>query len=131
MKVVSVDVYKQFTSVAGDKSQKALLATYTVPTNSQLVNLDLAFTYPQLISGLSVNGTPLSSDDSTLEIGDFWTLSYVTTTDDGQVQENAKTTKVSVGTRFAGDYYVIQCDYWRIGIPRPDVTGPFLEQKLQ
>jgi hypothetical protein len=130
VKVVSVDVYKQFTSVDGASSQKALLATYTVPTNSQLVNLDLAFTYPQLISGLSVNGTPLSSDDASLSIGDSWTLTYVTTTDDGDVQENAKTTKVSVGTRFAGDYYVIQCDYWRIGVIRPDVTGPFLGTKV-
>ncbi len=125
VKVTSVDVYKQFFGAAGT-SQKALLATYQVPTDSQLVNLDLAFTYPQLISGLTIDGTPLSSDDSTLEIGDYWTLSYVTTTTDGDVQENAKTTKVSVGTRFAGQYNVIICDYWRIGVPRPDVTGPFL-----
>jgi hypothetical protein len=116
VKVTSVAVYKQFTNTSGVTSNKALLASYSCPTNSQNVNLELNFTYPQLISGLSVNGSPISSDDTLLNIGDYWTLTYVTTTDDGQIQENSSTTKVAVGTRFAGNYKCITGSYWRIGV---------------
>lgn len=116
VKVTSVAVYKQFTNTSGVTSNKALLASYSCPTNSQNVNLELNFTYPQLISGLSVNGSPISSDDTLLNIGDYWTLTYVTTTDDGQIQENSSTTKVAVGTRFAGNYKCITGLYYRIGV---------------
>lgn len=116
VKVTSVAVYKQFTNTSGATSNKTLLGTYTCPTNNQSVNLDINFTYPELISGLTVNGNPIPSDDTLLNIGDYWTLTYVTTTDDGQTQQNAKTTKVAVGTRFAGNYKCVNGSYYRIGV---------------
>jgi hypothetical protein len=125
VQVESVDIYKIFNGAAGT-SNKALLKTITFPNTAQVENLSFTATYNELIAGLTVNGNPLPSDDSLLEIGDSWTLSYVSHTSAGTVVENLAKTKVSVGTRFAGDYTVIQCDYWRIGVPRPDVTGPFL-----
>lgn len=116
VKVTSVAVYKQFTNTNGISSNKTLLGNYSCPTNSQSVNLELNFTYQELISGLTVSGSPIPSDDTLLNIGDYWTLTYVTTTDDGQVQENTSSTKVAVGTRFAGNYKCITAVYYRIGV---------------
>lgn len=126
VQVNTVDIYKTFTNVNGESSNTALLKTVTFPNTEQVENLTFTTTYNELISGLTINGVPLSADDSTLNIGDFWTLTYVSNTSAGTQAENVKTTKVAVGTRFAGQYRVVQLEYWRIGVPRPDVTGPFL-----
>jgi hypothetical protein len=126
VKVLTVDIYKTFTSVDGVSSNTALLKTITFPNTAQVENLDFTATYNELIAGLQIDGVALSSDDSNLNIGDYWTLKYVSRTSAGTSAENLKTTKVAVGTRFAGQYSVVQCEYWRIGVIRPDVTGPFL-----
>ena len=115
-KVQVVNVYKQFTNIDGDVSNKALLKTITFPNNQQFETINLAFTYPDLVSGLSIGGVALSSDDTTLNIGDYFTLTYVSTSSDGDVTENATTTKVAVGTRFAGNYKCIEGSYYRIGV---------------
>ncbi len=115
-KVQTVDVYKQFTNIDGDVSNKVLLTTITFPNAQQTETVGLAFTYPQLISGLTINGASISSDDTTLNIGDYWTLTYVSTSSDGDVTENATTTKVAVGTRFAGNYKCVDGAYYRIGV---------------
>lgn len=121
-KTTKIDVYKSFTNGLGVTSNVALLKTIDVPSNPQ--NQDIKFTvnYVELISGLTINGVSLPTNDGLLNIGDAWKLTYVTTTSEGKIHENTQTTKVSVGTRFAGTYKVIQGEYWRIGVPRPDVV---------
>lgn len=114
--VQTVKVYKQFTNTNGDVSNKVLLTTLTFPNVQQRESIPLAFTYSQLITGLTINGTVLPSDDSNLNIGDYWTLTYVSTSSDGDVTENALSTKVSVGTRFAGSYKCVEGLYYRIGV---------------
>lgn len=126
IQVNSVDIYKTFTNVAGESSNTVLLKTVTFPNTEQVENLSFTVSYNELINGLTLNGAPLPASDSALSIGDSWTLTYVSNTSAGTQAQNLKTTKVSVGTRFAGQYTVIQCEYWRINVPRPDVTGPFL-----
>ncbi len=126
IQVNSVDIYKTFTNVAGESSNTALLKTVTFANASQVENLDFTVSYTELINGLILNGAPLPASDSALSIGDSWTLTYVSNTSAGTQAQNLKTTKVSVGTRFAGQYSVVQCEYWRINTIRPDVTGPFL-----
>jgi hypothetical protein len=126
VKVQTVDIYKTFTNVDGVSSNTALLKTVTFPVAAQVENLDFTTTFNELIAGLQIDGVALSSDDSNLNIGDYWTLKYVSRTSAGTSAENLKTTKVAVGTRFAGQYSVVQCEYWRIGVIRPDVTGSFL-----
>ncbi len=114
-----VEVYKKFTnSVTGDESNEVLFATLPITntTISETVDFSQDFTYADLISGLTVGGAPMSASDTDLNIGDYWTLRYVATTADGNVRPNTVTTKVLVGTRFAGTYKVIASDYWRIGV---------------
>jgi hypothetical protein len=118
-----IEVYKSFTNVAGVKSNELLYKTIDVVATpeSQVVNFNV--TYNELRAGLTVNGAPLPSDDSLLVIGDAWTLRYVTTTSNGDVHENSKTTKIAVGTRFAGTYRVIDSNYWRLGVSNGGWNG--------
>lgn len=122
IKTVEVNVYKSFTNVAGDTSNEAFLKTINVPVSPQSQNINVVVNYNELISGLTINGAALPASDGLLNIGDFWTLRYASTTSDGKVHMNSKTTKVAVGTRFAGVYKVVENQYWRIGVYRPDVV---------
>ena len=78
--VESVDIYKQFTTVDGVTSNKVFLKNVTFPNENQIENIEFNFTYNELIQGLLVNGQPLPSNDADLEIGDSWTLSFVSKT---------------------------------------------------
>ena len=110
-----IEIYKSFTSVAGVKSNEVLFRTIDIPAAPKNQIIDFTVTYNELRAGLTIAGQPLPTDDSLLKIGDAWTLRYVTTTSEGTVHNNSKTTKVAVGTRFAGSYRVIESNYWRLG----------------
>jgi len=117
VKTTKIDVYKTFTSVDGDTSNEAFLKSIDVPSTPQSQDINIAVNYNELISGLTLNGNPLPASDSGLNIGDYWILKYVCTTSDGTVHSNASTTKISVGTRFAGTYRVVSTSqYWRLGV---------------
>jgi hypothetical protein len=94
--IETVDVYKQFTTVDGMMSEKVLLTTLTFPNVDQMETLSFMFNYNDLISGLSVNGAPLPTDDSTLSIGDFWELSYMSNLGNGNAHMNVQKTKITV-----------------------------------
>jgi hypothetical protein len=121
VKTTQVDVYKSFTNTSGDTSNETFLKTITIPTSPQSQDFTFTFSYNELIAGLLLNGNPLPASDALLNIGDSWTLRYLSTTSEGKTHMNAKTTKVAVGTRFAGVYKVVENQYWRIGVYRPDV----------
>lgn len=122
VKTTQVAIYKSFTSATLGTSNEVLLKTVDVPLTPQSQTINFTVTYDELIAGLTVGGNPLPASDADLNIGDSWTLKYVATTSNGDTHMNGSTTKVSVGTRFAGTYRVIQGEYWRIGVYRPDVT---------
>jgi hypothetical protein len=109
----SIEVYKVFTNIAGKTSNEVLLKTIVV-TDAKPVTFD--FTYNELIKDLKVDGSAISSNDGLLNIGDAWTLKYVSKTSQGSSSLNSATTKVAVGTRFAGKYKVITGKYWRINV---------------
>ncbi len=114
-----IEVYKSFTnSNTGSRSNEILLRTINVAETSVGANgtFSIDFTYEDLISGLTIDGSPLPASDSALSIGDFWTLRYESTLSSGNVVSNAGVTKVSVGTRFAGLYQTVEAAYYRIGV---------------
>jgi len=120
-----VDIYKSFTS--GESTSNELILTSLPIANttiSEKGTFEYSFKYEDLINGLLLDGASLPTVDSELNIGDFWTLRFASTTSQGNVNFNARTAKVSVGTRFAGLYSVIEHDYWRIGVQRSDVEWP-------
>jgi hypothetical protein len=109
-----IEIYKSFTTVAGVKSNEVLFRTIDIPATPKNQPIDFTVTYNELKTGLTVAGQPLPTDDSLLKIGDAWTLRYVTTTSEGTMHNNSKSTKIAVGTRFAGTYRVIESNYWRL-----------------
>jgi hypothetical protein len=119
VQTTSISVFKSFTSSAtGGTSNKELLTTIPISntTVGETVSFNFSFTYEDLIQGLTLGGSPLPTDDSELNIGDSWSLSYVATISTGHEHVNAPITKVSVGTRFAGLYRTLDAQYWRIGV---------------
>ncbi|MDD2987266.1 hypothetical protein [Flavobacterium sp.] len=105
-KIQTIDVYKQFISVDGLKSDKILLKTLTLPNVDQMETVSFEFSYNDLIAGLTVDGVPLPASDAILNIGDTWVLSYLSNLDNGNSHENYKTTKITVscGSFLAGLY---------------------------
>ncbi len=79
------------------------------------VNFEVSFTYDELITELIINGAPLPANDGNLTIGDYWQLRYASKTSEGDLNFNAKTTKVAVGTRYAGVYTTENSEYWNSG----------------
>ena len=116
VKTTKIEIYKSFTNIAGKTSNEILYKTIDVTDSPKNQVIEFPVTYNDLKAGLTVDGQPLPTDDSLLSIGDAWTLKYVTTTSEGTVHMNSKTTKVAVGTRFAGTYKVIESNYWRLGV---------------
>lgn len=123
----AVEVYKSFTKANGQKSNEILLTTIPMSgATGTIESKSFNFSYNDLIAGLQVGGNPMPASDAALEVGEYWTLRYVAKTSEGASHSNATVTKVSVGTRFAGNYTVIAAEYYRIGVPRPDVAGPYI-----
>lgn len=116
VKTTKIQIYKSFTNVAGVTSNEVLLKSIDLSDTPQNQVVQYTMTYDELKEGLTIAGAPLPTDDSLLKIGDAWTLKYVTTTSEGNVHVNAKTTKVAVGTRPSGTYRVIESQYWRLGV---------------
>jgi hypothetical protein len=112
-------VYRSFTSSeTGSTSNEELLTTLPISdiTVGDNASFNFSFTYEDLIAGLTIDGAPLPANDAELNIGDFWSLTYITTTSDGDIHTNRSITKVSVATRFAGLYRTIDAKYYRIGV---------------
>lgn len=129
----TVDIYKSFTNTKGtldpaddEVSNEILLKSSTLSSTATNEVVSYTVSYNELITGLTVGGNSLPASDGGLNVGDYWTLRLVSNTSAGTANMNTKTTKVSVGTRFAGDYKVLEAEYYRIGVPRPDVAGPYV-----
>lgn len=122
-KTVGIDVYKSFTNSATEEtSEEVLFESFTFSDIQQGTSSDFSFSfkYEDLIEGIS--GLP--ANDADLNIGDSWTLKFVSVLEDGTEVINSATSKVSVGTRFAGTYEVVEHVYYRIGVKRDDVAWP-------
>ena len=92
----AIEVYKTFTGKGEvlDQTIDIGLANATAD-----VSKTLTYTYEQLIAGLS-----MPEDEGTLNIGDKWTIRYVSVMDDGRKVDNAAVTTVAVANFFAGSY---------------------------
>ncbi|MFB1039292.1 MAG: hypothetical protein QMC35_02415 [Polaribacter sp.] len=122
----SIDIYKSFTNnTTGAVSNEVLLKTITIgdTTMGSTLGFDLNFTYEELITDLTIDGAPLPANDGNLNIGDYWSLRYASNTSEGDLNFNAQTTKVAVGTRYAGVYTVEDSSYFRLGVDGGNWNG--------
>lgn len=121
-KVQSIDVYKTFYTkdAKGNVlvSNKVLLKTLTVnvPSTEQKVDVVYGVTFNDLYKDLKIGSNLLSNNDGDLQIGDYWSLTFVSNLTSGIKHEVARKVKLSVGTRFAGIYKCIDATYYRIGV---------------
>ena len=92
-------------------SNSVVAAVIDIPTNTtDLVSFDVDFA--DLINGIVLDGSPLSSNDVDLFIGEFWEFSFASKTSDGNTHLNNATAKIAVSTRFAGIYTTVESIYW-------------------
>lgn len=108
----TVEVYRSFYSVADDIwSNEVLESTITISNTQTHVNSDFSIDYAGLIDGLLVGGNPIPADDGLLTIGDFWNFRLVSKVSNGSSVETNTKVKLSVSTRFAGNYDVVESAY--------------------
>lgn len=97
--VTSVEVWKKYTG-------KAEVLDQTVPVASANATEDkaikLTYNYAKLIAGLS-----MPADEGQLNIGDAWTLRYVSVMEDGRRVDVSSKSLVSVANFFAGSYDLV------------------------
>jgi hypothetical protein len=116
-----VDSYKVYTDAkTGSSSEPVLFSSYTIDDPLKVV-IQHEFTYEDLKAGITVDGTGLPDNQADLAVGSGWVLSYKGTTLNGDEVSLAGVVNVAVLSRFAGIYRVLDMEYWRIGVDRPDV----------
>jgi hypothetical protein len=105
--IEKVELYKSFTNSAGKTSNIAKLGELNVGganTSAEFAG-NVTVNYASLISGLTVGGAALPANETLLNIGESWTISYVATmTADSRKVENGSTTNIGVANAYAGNY---------------------------
>jgi len=118
IQTTSVEIYNSFTnSVTEEVSNRVLLKTIEISDTSigNTSDFEVTFSYADLIANIELGGAALPMNDGSLNIGDFWSLEYVSKTSENNFHNNTNTTKVAVGTRYAGVYTVEESTYWNSG----------------
>ncbi|OIQ28106.1 MAG: hypothetical protein BM564_10290 [Bacteroidetes bacterium MedPE-SWsnd-G2] len=128
----SVDIYKRFVTSAGDATEDIYFKTLDITntSTSEFSTEEFDFTYSELIEGLTLNGSPLPTNDAGLTIGDAFILSYRSNLTNGVVHNlpnnGSYTSKVAVGTRLAGTY-TIQQGWYIHPSTAPGLAGDYSE----
>jgi hypothetical protein len=115
-RITDLTVYSVFTDAAsGMQSNEVVLKTYPLEAG-QVTTIVSDLTYADLKAGLTVNGAGLPDDEVDLAIGSGWLFRFVGRRGEGDIPL-AGNVRVSVLSRFAGIYRVVEGDYFRIGVP--------------
>lgn len=100
-------------------SNEILAETIDVPGTDRVTVASKAYSYADLIDGLTVNGGPIPAEDGQLTIGDKFIFRVVSELADGSTHQQSYTVNMTVSTRFAGTYICNELEYWRIGVQSP------------
>jgi len=96
--IVSIEIYKTYTDKPEVLDQTVDVASANMDGD---ITKTITYDYAALIEGLS-----MPADESELNIGDAWTLTYVSIMEDGRSVPNSIKTIIGVANFFAGDYVV-------------------------
>jgi len=114
--VSKVNIYSTFTDAgSGLESNEILLSSYDV-TDPTIEAINDSFTYDELKSGLTVDGSGLPDSDTDLAVGSGWSMRFEAEFDDFESGSLAGSINVAVLSRFAGIYKPIETAYYRIGV---------------
>lgn len=114
--IQTIEVYKTYSTSTGESSNTEFLKTIELTGNGNKEAVTFSVTYEELIEGLTIEGNPVPSDDTQLNIGDGFTLTYVAFMASGDSSSSRAKTKLTVSTRYAGQYRTIAAEYFRLGI---------------
>ncbi|HLF34081.1 MAG TPA: DUF4361 domain-containing protein [Cyclobacteriaceae bacterium] len=126
--VTSIEVHNLFTTVDGETSNDVVMSTLNIGGGNSSADVEQSFsvTYTELINGISVGGNPLPANEGDLNIGDFWTLSYVSVMEDGRKVVNNGATGIGVANQYAGSYRCTGTFFHPTAGPRPIDEDKFL-----
>ena len=105
--VTSVEVWNSYNNkVEGEVSNKVMIATLDVGSGNTADDVTKSYSvnYASLTKDLSFATWSFPADESDLNIGDGWTLEYVSVMADGRKVANTASSSVSVANFFAGSY---------------------------
>lgn len=103
-------------SIPARWSNEVLEETITI-SNSKSHSIRVTpMNFASLRSGLLIGGEELPATDSEMNIGDYFNFKVESILSDGRVVMQAYDVKISVSTRFAGKYRLVEGAYWRIGV---------------
>jgi hypothetical protein len=108
--IKSVKVMNSYTDqVAEEVSNEVVMKTIDVASANTAKELTktLTLAYADLTSGLTLAGAAMPADELTLNIGDFWTIRYISVLADGREIVNNLTTTVAVANAYAGSYQCV------------------------
>ena len=123
VKTTSVEVYNTYSNNKGEKSNTILLKTIELTETGNRVNFTFSVKYEDLIKNIVFENNPLSTNDTGLNIGDGFNLTYVAKTNEGNVSTSIDKTKLTVSTRFAGTYRVTEAIYYRLNANQTTTTS--------
>lgn len=105
--ISQVEVYKQFVGVNGEVSNMVLYTTIDIADNtSGAFEFSYSTDFAEMISGLSVDGDPLPSDENVYDIGAKFVFSYSSMMSNNDVILNGNKTNIIMANFFAGKYLV-------------------------
>lgn len=123
-KTNTVNIYKKFFKRTDKKdkkgniiwltSNKELFKTIKIENQESFVK-EYKMTFGELVEGLTIEGKALPKNDADYQIGEYWELTYETISSEGTALNVAKT-KVTVATKLAGNYRVLDGSYYRINV---------------
>jgi hypothetical protein len=107
-----MEIYKSFYDNAKGVWSDSEVLQETISISDQKTHIvSTSYLFDDLIEGLSVEGTPLSSDEADYNIGDYWNFRILAQTSEGNQHESLGQVKISVATRFAGVYTIKVGEY--------------------
>jgi len=136
-RVESIKVYKKFThfiseagSVSVAESKQILLKTISVGDSNltDTLLLEDSFTWTELSLGIPQlpGGYNVPTDPTNAQVGDYYTLTYVSVLSDGREVTNMAQTQIVVANFFAG-YYVSYLRYFHPTLGGTYPNNPYYE----
>jgi len=138
--VKSINIYKKYThyiqssdNVSISESDEVLLKTITVQDDSSLDTLLIndSFTWDNLYQGIPElpDGYSIPSNPVNAQVGDYYTLRYVSVLCDGREVVNIPQTYIVVANFFAG-YYMSHLTYFHPTLGGTYPTEPYYDDYL-
>jgi hypothetical protein len=124
-KIAKIDVLKQFFTVDDEgnplKSEKTLFKSIDLSTETQPGYYTYTASFNELVSGVTINGEAIPTDDTLLTSGFYWELTYNIVLEDGRTV-NVPDKSLFINSRYAGVYNVVAAEYFRLGVLTYDLA---------